>query len=362
MFVPLRDTEGAREAIANAQNEQLRLYFINPFFVDRDRPSEPRDWTDGSWNAATPGSVEGFSAVGYHFGRELQKELKIPIGLIESCLGGTTAERWISRKSMEADPELRDSTEQLKHDLYNGMIAPLTRFPIRGVIWYQGESNSPRSWKYRRLLPSLIRCWRDAWELGDIPFLVVQLPGFGELTKNPADSDWAEMRESQLFVSQTVPNVELTVTIDLGDEKDVHPRRKREVGERLALAALARSYGRDVAFRGPTYAHAKVSDGKIIVRFTNVGKGLQARDAQGAELAKGELTGFAISGEDNKFHSANARIEGETVVVWSDEVSHPVAVRFGWAKNPLVNLWNQDGLPASPFRTDQLPLTTRDAK
>ena len=354
MYVPLRDTDGARETIRTAQNDQLRLFFIDPFPTDRVHPQQPVDFVDGQWNVSSPKTVDGFTAVGYYFGRSLQRELQVPIGLIESTLGGTSAERWTSRQSMESNPDLKDATEGQKYDLYNGLIAPLTQYPIRGVIWYQGESNAPRAWKYRTLLPALIKCWRDAWGLGDFPFLIVQLPGYEKVADEPSESDWADLRKAQLHVSQMVPNAGLVVTTDLGDEKEIHPRRKREVGERLALAALAKAYGRMIVCSGPIYDKMAINGDKIIVHFTDVGKGLEARG--------GPLSGITIAGEDRKFHNAKAEIVGDTIVVRSDQAPRPVAVRFGWAKNPRVNLWNKDGLPASPFRTDDFPLPTRDNK
>lgn len=354
MYVPLRDTDGAREEIAKSQNDQLRLFFINPFPTDSAHPKEPVDFVDGDWNLCGPKTVDGFTAVGYYFGKNLQRDLKVPIGLIESTLGGTSAERWTNRASMESNPELRDATEGQKYDLYNGLIAPLTRFPIRGVIWYQGESNAPRAWKYRTLLPALIECWRDAWQISDLPFLIVQLPGYEKIEPQPSESDWADMREAQLYVSRAVPHTGLVVTTDLGDEKEIHPRRKREVGERLALVARAKVYGEHIPYSGPLYDKMEIRDGAVVVHFTHVGAGLEAKG--------GPLTGFTIAGEDHKFHNAEAKIEGKTVVVRSDAVPRPVAVRFGWAKNPQINLWNKDGLPASPFRTDDFPLPTRDNK
>jgi sialate O-acetylesterase len=354
MFMPLRDTEGAAQAIANSQNELLRLFFINPFPIDEDHPQEPRDFVDGQWQISSPTTVDGFSAVGYHFGRELQHELKTPVGLIESTLGGTSAERWTSRDSMESNPELRDASEGLKYDLYNGMIAPLTPFPVRGVVWYQGESNAPRAWKYRILLPALIDCWRKAWNQPDMPFLVVQLPGYERIEQQPSESDWADLRDAQLHVAQTVPGVTLVVTIDLGDEREIHPRRKREVGQRLALAALAKTYGRDIPHSGPIYESVAIEGNRAVLRFKHVGKGLEARG--------GSPVGFTIAGSDRKFHNAQAEIQDDKVVVWSHDVPEPHAVRYGWAKNPVVNLWNRDGLPASPFRTDDFPLPTRDNK
>ena len=354
MYVPLRDSDGAREEIARSGNDKLRLFFIDPFPTDKDHPKEPYDFVDGNWNVSGPKTVDGFTAVGYYFGQKLQRELHVPIGLIESTLGGTSAERWTSRESMESNPELRDATEGQKYDLYNGLIAPLTRFPIRGVIWYQGESNAPRGWKYRILLPALIQCWRDAWKIKDLPFLIVQLPGYDKVNKEPTESDWADIREAQLYVSQSVPNAGLAVTTDLGDEKEIHPRRKRQVGERLALVALAKVHDYDIAYSGPIFQKMDVRGGAIVLHFNHVGKGLEAKD--------GPLTGFTIAGEDRQFQNAEARIEGNTVVVQSDQVPKPIAARYGWAKNPQVNLWNRDGLPASPFRTDDFPLPTRDNK
>jgi sialate O-acetylesterase len=354
MYVPVRDTDGGRAAIDTAKNQQLRLYFIDPFPVDREHPQLPQDFVDGQWKESSPDAVEGFTAVGYYFGRSLQKEIRVPIGLIESTLGGTTAERWTSRESMELDPYLKDSTESLKHDLYNGLIAPLTQFPIRGVIWYQGESNAPRSWHYRTLLPAMIKCWRNAWGIGDFPFLIVQLPGFEKIKSEPSESDWADMREAQLYVSQTIQNVGLVVSIDLGDEHEIHPRKKQPIGERLTLSALAIAYGRKILHSGPIYNGMTVRGQEVVLNFEHVGQGLEARD--------GPLRGFTIAGEDRIFYNASARIEADKVIVWSDVVPEPKAVRYGWAKNPVVNLWNKDGLPASPFRTDDFPLPTRENK
>ena len=237
------------------------------------------------------------------------------------------------------------------------MIVPLTKFPIRGVIWYQGETNAPRAWQYRTLLPAMIKCWRDAWGQGDFPFLMVQIAPFPNnqpIPKEPVESTWAELREAQLLTSQTVPNVGLVVITDLADDRDLHPRHKREVGERLALAAKAMAYSQNIDYSGPTYEKQTVSGDKIILNFKHVGSGLVAAD--------GDLQGFAIAGEDKKFYNAVARIEGDTVVVSSDQVPNPVAVRYGWADFPVVNLWNKDGLPACPFRTDDFPAITKDKK
>ena len=315
----------------------------------------PETNVGGNWSVCSPQSVEGFSAVGYYFGRDLEKARHVPIGLINSNIGGTTAERWMSTESIAAEPVLKEmKPTQGATDLWNAMIAPLTKFPIRGAIWYQGESNADRSWQYRTLFPAMIKCWRDAWGEGNFPFLVVQLAPFMAINKEPMESGWAELRDAQLFTSNTVPNVGLAVITDVGDEKDIHPQRKREVGERLALAARAIAYEEKIVYSGPIYDKLTVSGNKVILNFKHVGTGLMAKE--------GELADFTIAGEDKKFYPATAKIGGETVVVSSDKVPAPMAVRYGWANFPLGNLWNKDGLPASPFRTDDFPVTTQNSK
>jgi sialate O-acetylesterase len=350
---PLIKTAGAAEAIAGSGNDKLRL-----FTVPRTGAPEPKTNVDGSWSVSSPETTPGFSAVGYYFGRDLQQSLGVPVGLISSNIGGTTAERWTSKEVLAGSDVLKDmSAPQGKTDLWNAMIAPLTKFPICGAIWYQGEGNAGRAWQYRTLLPAMIKCWRDAWGQTDFPFLVVQLAPFGNnqpVTKDPVESAWAELREAQLFTSQSVPRVGLAVITDLGDEKDIHPPRKREVGERLAQAAKAIAFSQNLVYSGPVYEKQTIDGDKIILNFKHVGSGLVAKD--------GDLQGFTIAGEDKKFVNANARIEGDTVVVSSDKVPNPVAVRYGWSNFPVVNLWNKDGLPASPFRTDDFPAITKEAK
>jgi len=342
---------GGGAAIATARNDKLRLFTVDRFGVPM--PTADPD----HWLVSDPETVPSFSAVGYYFGRDLQQSLDIPIGLISSNVGGTDAARWTSKEVLAANDELKVWTTRQSSDLWKAMIVPLTKFPIRGVIWYQGETNAPRAWQYRTLLPAMIRCWRDAWGQGDFPFLMVQIAPFPNnqpLPKEPAESTWAELREAQLLTSQTVPNVGLVVITDLADDRDLHPRRKREVGERLALAAKAMAYSQNVDYSGPMYEKQTVSGDKIILNFKHVGSGLVAAD--------GDLRGFAIAGEDKKFYNANAKIDGDTVVVSSDQVPHPIAVRYGWADCPIVNLWNKDGRPACPFRTDDFPAITLDKK
>jgi sialate O-acetylesterase len=230
--------------------------------------------------------------------------------------------------------------------LYEGMITPLQNYGIRGAIWYQGEGNAWRAEQYRTLLPALIEGWRNGWGEGDFPFLIVQLPNQGS-SPELGDSLWAELREAQLLTAKTVANTGLAVTIDVGDPHNLHPPRKAEVGERLALWALGTTYGKKIVYSGPLYDSAKVEGNQIRIHFQSTGSGLEARG--------GTLKGFAIAGQDRKFHWAQAHIEGEAVIVSSESVPHPVAVRYAWADSPECNLFNKEGLPASPFRTDDWP-------
>lgn len=230
--------------------------------------------------------------------------------------------------------------------LYNGMIAPLRNFSMKGVIWYQGESNARRPVEYRSILPALIQDWRAAWRQGDFPFLFVQLPNYMEAKAEPSESNWAMLREAQAR-TLSVPKTGMAVTIDIGEWNDIHPLNKKDVGRRLALAARKVAYGeKKIVHSGPTFKSAKTVGSKIIITFNNIGNGLVARG--------GELKQFAISRSDKHFVWAHAKIENNTVVVWSENIPNPVAVRYAWADNPEgANLYNKEGLPASPFRTEE---------
>ncbi|GAA4437449.1 sialate O-acetylesterase [Pontibacter saemangeumensis] len=231
--------------------------------------------------------------------------------------------------------------------LYNAMVAPATNYTLKGILWYQGESNAGNPTQYKKLLPALIADWRNKWQQGNIPFLYVQLPNFMEVNYTPSESNWALMREAALQ-SLSVPNTAMAVTIDLGEWNDIHPDNKKDVGERLALAAQKLIYGeKNIVASGPLFQSANVAGNKITVSFTDTGSGLTSIDGE-------ELNWFAVAGADKKFVWANARIEGDKVVVWSEEVPEPKYVRYGWADNPDgANLYNKEGLPASPFRTDE---------
>lgn len=240
--------------------------------------------------------------------------------------------------------------------LYNGRISPFAPFAVRGAIWYQGESNTGRAEQYRTLLPALMRNWREIWGEGDFPFLIVQLAACNPPPSQPGDSTWAELREAQALAAATEPNAGFVVAIDIGDAVDVHPKYKQELGRRLALAARGIAYDEDLVYSGPVYDSMTVEGQNIRIRFHHTGSGLMAK-------GNGPLSSFAIAGEDRHFVWAKTVIEGDTVVVRSDDVPQPVAVRYAWANNPEgCNLYNREGLPAAPFRTDTWPGVTAGKK
>jgi len=337
--------------------------------------------TDG-WAASTPDTARKFSAVAWYFAREIQQREHIPVGVIDSTWGGTVAEAWTRLAALGADAALAPvfaswgkmteheedallagkQEERLRDEakaagqpppqfpwhpqllswgpgmLWNGMIAPLTPLGIRGVIWYQGESNSAlaRAPLYKRVFSTLIEGWRHAWGIGDFPFLFVQISNY----KSTGAEDWAELREQQLK-TLSVANTAMAVTIDIGNPENVHPTDKLDVGHRLALAARALSYGEDISYSGPAFRQATPEGKAIRVWFSHHAKGLAARGSA--------LTGFEVAGVDGRFFPATATIEGNTVLAASDAVAEPEFVRYGWANSPQCNLFNGEGLPASPF-------------
>ncbi len=234
------------------------------------------------------------------------------------------------------------------------MLMPVIPHAIRGALWYQGEGNAGRAYQYRRLLPALIGGWRRAWGQGDFPFYIVQLPGYGPVSENAEQSEWAELREAQA-AALALPNTGLVCTIDLGEPRNVHPRNKSEVGVRLYQLALARTYGIDVEYAGPRFLSAKAEGNRMRVQFADIGTGLKSIDG-------GPLRGFAVAGEDRAFHKATALIDGDTVVVESPEVPEPISVRYAWAASPSCNLAGANGMPAWPFRSDTWPGKTDTAR
>jgi sialate O-acetylesterase len=235
--------------------------------------------------------------------------------------------------------------------LFNGMINPLIPYAIKGVIWYQGESNTGMAWQYRELFSTLIKDWRTHWNDGDFPFYFVQLANHMQRNEQPVDDMWAELREAQTLALQ-LPNTGMAVTIDIGEADNIHFGNKQDVGKRLALWALNKDYKKEIPYSGPLYKSSQIVGDKVIIHFDNVYKGLATSD-------RGNLTGFAVAGEDKTFYWADASIEGNTVVVSSKDVGTPVAVRYAWSSNPECNLINSAKLPASPFRTDDWDLITK---
>jgi len=346
-----------KKEIAAADYPKIRM-----FTVKRNSEKQPQSDCVGDWKVCSPDTVGDFSAVGYYFGRELHEELDVPVGMINASVGGTPAESWTRREILEAEADFAPIIERTKDldnrnaasGLYNGMIAPLIPYGIRGAIWYQGEANTRRAYQYRTLFPAMVKNWRCDWERGDFPFYFVQLANFQDTDHEPFQSTWAELREAQSMTLSLV-NTGMAVTIDIGNPKDIHPRNKKDVGRRLALWALAHDYGKKLVYSGPVYKSMRIEGDKIILHFDHIDGGLVSKDSE-------PLKGFAIAGEDRKLVCVDAKIKGDTVVVRSGKVSEPVAVRYGWADSPECNLFNKEGLPASPFRTDYWPGVTDDKK
>jgi sialate O-acetylesterase len=345
MEMGLARARNGSEEIKAADHPKIRL-----FVVKQQGANAPVPVPQGAWKICSPenvaeGSWGGFSAVGYFFGRRLQQDLDVPIGLVEDCVGGTSAEAWTSTATLQSLGDIGTGSGPAGPAAhYNGMIAPVAPLAISGAIWYQGESNADRAAQYRKLLPAMIADWRRAFGQGDFPFYIVSLPAYMQHKDTPGDDSWAQLRAAQDFVANTVPNSGLAMAIDVGDARDVHPKDKREVGERLALVALARHYGKNIPCSGPRFASVEKLSDSLKLSFTHTDGGL---------VVKGDkLEEFSICGEDGQWHWADAKIVGETVVVSSPEVPNPVGVSYAWQANPKATLFNGAGLPAIPFRTN----------
>lgn len=411
MNLTLTQTPYLPEEAPKAKYPQIRTFKVPVTPVVK-----PIAEAKGSWITCSPETLKDFSAVGYFFARDIHQKLGIPVGLIHSALGATPAQAWTSTEALQSEPKLQHYAEDIKkrladyetasaaypailaahkaklaewmettgkpHEqqvaawekvaeqakasgqkppprprpatrrppepvppdgrntdpavLFNGMIHPLIPYGIKGVLWYQGESNAKQAEEYLTLFPTLIQDWRARWKQGEYPFLYVQVAPYGGMPP--------EIREAQLLSLGKVSNAAMTVTTDVGDAADIHPRNKQPVGQRLALAARALAYGEKIEYSGPLYTSMKVEPGKIILNFKHTGSGLVAKD--------GPLKGFTIAAKDKTFVPAKAEIQGNTVVVSADGIADPSAARYGWDNVPDVNLYNQEGLPASPFRTD----------
>jgi sialate O-acetylesterase len=382
MEFPMTGLKNADVEIAAAKHPEIRIFLVDHRPADYPQP----DVAGKTWAACTPESVARTAAVAYYFAREIAAKQHVTVGLIESFWGGTTAESWTSLRSLSADAslmpvfaarnkmveeqaatvlrrqqedrEFQKAVAQAQAEgkpapwpqwhadfagwapaaLYNGMIAPLTPFAIRGVIWYQGESNAgpERAPLYAHLFQTMIHDWRSSWDEGDFPFLFVQLANW----KTEPDARWPEVRDAQRQ-TLALKNTGMAVIIDVGDPDDLHPKDKLDVGLRLSLAARAIAYGEKIEWSGPLYKQLTSEEHALRVWFDH---------AEGMTARGGELVGFEVAGADGKYSPAQARIEGTSVVVSSAAVSAPVSVRYAWADAPTCNLYNREGLPASPFQ------------
>jgi sialate O-acetylesterase len=385
-------------ANAKAEIAAAKAPLFRQFKVERQPAFDPLATASGQWTPALPETAGQFTGVGYYFGLALHQRLNVPVGLINSSWGGTGIGAWISPAAYKANPELastyaktekgpRPSAEAVAArdaeiaawekardeakaagqpfktpapkipagfagprtpaGLYNGMIHPLLPYALRGVIWYQGESNTAHASQYATSFASLITGWRAAFAQGDLPFYWVQLPNFDHGNRNADNWGWAELREAQTK-TLALPATGQAVTIDVGEPKGLHPKNKKPVGERLALLALARTYlVEHIIDSGPVFASAQREGAAYRIAYQPSASALQAGPAG--------LTGFELAGADQLFHEASARIDGMTVVVTSPEVANPVAVRYAYRNAPSAGLFNADGLPAAPFRTDTWP-------
>ena len=352
---PVAASDHAEQERAAADFPQIRHIKVPHTPADTPQP----DVATGGWQVCSPQTVGDFTAVGYFFGRHLHQELNVPIGLIGSNWGGTRIEPWTPPEGFQHVPALKDIADnlasfprkneqgQINHQtplaLYNGMIAPLVPYSMRGAIWYQGESNNGEGMLYHEKMKALIHGWRTLWNDPEMPFYYVQLAPYrygGDGTR------LAGIWEAQQ-ATLSVPHTGMAVTVDIGNITDIHPRNKQDVGRRLALWALAKDYGRkDLVYSGPLYKAMRIDGDAIRISFDHVGGGLVSRDGK-------PLTHFTIAGSDGNFVPAQAEINGDVVVVHADEVKAPKAVRFAWHEEAVPNLSNKAGLPASPFRTDQ---------
>ncbi len=387
-----RSNNAAQEA-ESAKHPQIRM-----FKVGSPHSVEPKETCTGNWSVCSPKTVGGFSATAYFFGRRIHKELNVPIGLINSSVGGTSVESWTSMPAQTAVPSIKPRLDAWKADdagfdvaaaktkyekamaawekkkgqpaakgkrtprkpqlagrprqdrnypsnLFNGKINPLIGYTIKGAVWYQGENSSSRGFShlYGDQLSTLIKDWRARWGQGEFPFAWVQLPNYRAAQTEPSQTDgWVLVQEGMLK-TLALPRTGMAVTIDVGDARDIHPKDKQSVGHRLGQWALADVYGMQMLSMGPIYSGSKINGNEVVIQFDF---------AEGLNANGGEVKGFAIAGEDKKFVAATARIEDGKVIVSSKDVSKPVSVRYAWAANPVISLYNAAKIPASPFRTD----------
>ena len=390
MAMTVQRSRDAAKEIAAAKYPKIRM-----LTVARKTALQPQSDCNARWAVCSSKTVGGFSATAYYFARKLYRELGVPVGLLHTSWGGTPVEAWTSHSAQAAVPAIapvlgrwkkqiaafdpaaaeKRYEEQLARwkkakaagkkrrrprkpvhprlhqhrpaNLYNGMIAPLIPYAVRGAIWYQGEHNAGREFPhlYQTQLPTMIEDWRKRWKQGDFPFLFVQLPNFRTRQTQPVEpSGWVTVREGMLK-TLAVPNTGMAITVDVGEARDIHPKNKQDVGKRLALWALGTTYKKDIVYSGPLPKANRFDGARARVTFSHFGKGLKTPNSE-------DVRGFAVAGPDRKWVAAKAKIDRDSVVVWAPGLKKIVAVRYGWAANPVCNLFNSAGLPASPFRTD----------
>ncbi|SFS68400.1 sialate O-acetylesterase [Zhouia amylolytica] len=343
---PLKGLDNAENEIKAADYPKIRF-----FSVRKKKAEYKQDDAEGLWELCTPETMKDFSSVAYFFGRELNTKLDIPIGLINSSWGGTPVEVWMEKQTVASNSDLKKAAQQIKDYVwwpnapgvtYNSMVYPFLNFTIAGTIWYQGESNRDIADSYYKSFPLLIETWRDAWKK-DFPFYFVQIAPF-KYGDSKTNREAAFVRDAQLNTLKTVSNTGMAITNDIGDLTNIHPTNKQDVGKRLALWALAKTYGvKGIDYSGPLYSDYEIYRNKILVSFDHVEK-LMTKQRH--------ISCFEIAGEDKVFYPAKAKIKGNKVQVWAKEVPNPVAVRFGFTNEALPSLFDESGLPASAFRTD----------
>jgi len=396
-----KDTDGWRSEVAAANYPDIRMFTTEDIAYPGQKPYAKFTWSSG---IATNGDLKWFSAVAWYFGKDLHQKLKVPVGIVVSAWGGTPGEAWVSRpalfqnaklksivddydqmlmkeggdsgyeklyqeylaKAAEYEAALKTGTQKGDYPsvpmgpksqrrpggMYQTKILPYVPFAIRGFAWYQGEDNTGRPLQYRSLLETLVRNWREVWGDDSLPFIITQLPKFNCPWSPSGTPLWAVIRDSMLRVWRETPHTALVVTMDFGESGNIHPKNKAPVGARLAMAAQALGYGKKMVWSGPAYKSVAFTNGTACLTFDYLGGGLIAPD--------GELREFTISGADQKFYPASAVINGNKVVVSSSEVPVPTAVRYAWKDDADVSLFNREGLPASPFRTDDWPMLNLD--
>jgi sialate O-acetylesterase len=390
MDMPLKRCKNAESEIQKATFPDIRFFYVEHIYNEK-----PQINCKGSWVTCTPKSASDFSAVAYYFGRKLYKDLNCPVGLISSSKGGSPAEAWMSTEALKSSsllselntmwngweeecpdegkssqlqyqqwviekkeaeekggkeppkPEISTACDMISKPhrrpgaLYNAMVAPLIYFKIKGVIWYQGGNNVDRPKQYRKLFPALIKSWRHDWQQENLPFYYAQQAPY----RYKDDLKNASLLREAQTMAMSLPNSGMVVTADIGNIDDIHPKNKLDVGERLALWAISKTYGNDkLVCSGPLFRSIQINNNRIRIYFDYAESGL---------IKKGKtLSHFEIAGVDQIYYPAIAEIEGSSVIVSSDSVANPVAARYGWWINTIPNLYNREGLPAAPFRTD----------